>query len=252
MNDISPEMISAVQDYLQNNIDNFYSFETDLGKSHLITGKVVVNYQWSGDGVYTLDQAEIDGLYLEYAVPEEVTNIYFDGWVMLKNGIDGDPEKQQAAEAFINFLSRPDNVVRNMYYIGYTSVIAGGDDSRIYEYADWCYGAEDDEEETAEYPVGYFFSGDSEDEDYMLTVPADQVNRQMSAAYPPADVIGRASIMTYFDAEQNELINQMWVRIRCYNINNVPAWGWILLAVCAAGFAAFLVIRKRRRERAWQ
>lgn len=252
MNDISPEMISAVQDYLQNNIDNFYSFETDLGKSDLITGKVVANYQWSGDGVYTLDQAEIDGLYLEYAVPEEVTNIYFDGWVMLKNGIDGDPEKQQAAEAFINFLSRPDNVVRNMYYIGYTSVIAGGDDSRIYEYADWCYGAEDDEEETAEYPVGYFFSGDSEDEDYMLTVPADQVNRQMSAAYPPADVIGRASIMTYFDAEQNELINQMWVRIRCYNINNVPAWGWILLAVCAAGFAAFLVIRKRRRERAWQ
>ena len=252
MNDISPEMISSVQDYLQSNISNFYSFETDLGKSDLITGKVVANYQWSGDGVYTLDQAEIDGLYLEYAVPKEATNIYFDGWVMLKDGIDGDPEKQQAAEAFINFLSRPDNVVRNMYYIGYTSVIAGGDDSRIFEYADWCYGAEDDEEETEEYPVGYFFSGDSEDEDYLLTVPADQLKRQLSAAYPSADVIGRASIMTYFNAEQNELINQMWVRIRCFNINNVPAWGWILLAAGAAGLAAFFVIRKRRRERAWQ
>ena len=32
--------------------------------------------------------------------------------------------KQQAAEAFINFTSRPDNVIRNMNYVGYTSVIA--------------------------------------------------------------------------------------------------------------------------------
>ena len=42
----------------------------------MVTGKVLANYQWSGDAVYTLDQAEIDDYYLAYAVPEECTNIW--------------------------------------------------------------------------------------------------------------------------------------------------------------------------------
>ena len=159
MNDVSPETIKTVQDYLQDVKDNAYSFETDSGKADMITGKVVANYQWSGDAVYSLDQAEEDDYILNFAVPEESTNIYFDGWVMLKSGIGDDAEKQHAAEAFINFNSRPDNAIRNMYYIGYTSVIGGGDDTRIVEYADWCYGAEDDEENVVEYPLGYFFTG---------------------------------------------------------------------------------------------
>ena len=90
---------------------------------------------------------------MDWAVPEECTNLWFDGWVMLKSGIGQDAAKKQAAEAFINFLSRPDNAVRNMYYIGYTSAIAGGDSDVIFDYLDWTYGAEEDEEDTIEYPV---------------------------------------------------------------------------------------------------
>ena len=85
-----------------------------------------------------------------------------------------------------------------MYYIGYTSVISGGDDDRVFEYLDWNYGAED-EDDAVDYPVGYFFSGDNSDEDYVLTVPAEQLKRQLSAQYPSEDVIRRASIMVYFD-----------------------------------------------------
>ena len=128
MNDVSPETVDAAQTYLQTIRDNLYSFETDSGKADMITGKVVANYQWSGDAVYAMDQAEEDDYILNFAIPRECTNIYFDGWIMLKSGISEDPAKQQAAEAFINFISRPDNVVRNMYYIGYTSVISGGED----------------------------------------------------------------------------------------------------------------------------
>lgn len=106
-----------------------------------------------------MDQAEEDGVYLDWAVPEECTNLWFDGWVMLKSGINGNADRKQAAEAFINFVSRPDNAVRNMYYIGYTSVIAGGDDSTVFNYLDWNYGAEDDEEDVVDYPVGYFSAG---------------------------------------------------------------------------------------------
>ncbi len=56
--------------------------------------------------MYTMDQAEDDDYYLDWAVPEECTNLWFDGWVMLKSGIGEDAAKKQAAEAFINFLSR--------------------------------------------------------------------------------------------------------------------------------------------------
>ncbi len=153
MNDTSPEMIAQVQEYLQNVKDNVYSFETDAGKADMITGKVVCNYQWSGDGVYTLDQADEDDFELAFTVPEESTNIYFDGWVMLKRGIGDDSAKQHAAEAFINFNSRPDITIRNMYYIGYTSVLSGGDDPLIFEYAEYNYAAEEDEEESDEEAV---------------------------------------------------------------------------------------------------
>ena len=151
------------------------------------------------------------------------------------------PESTQQKRLSTSF-PRPDNVVRNMYYIGYTSVIAGSeDDSRIFEYADWCYGAEEDEEDVVDYPLGYFFCGDSENEDYVITAPAEQLRRQLFGQYPPQDVIDRASIMIYFDKEANDAINQMWINVRCYNINDVPVWAWGIALVCAAGCIFWLI-----------
>ena len=243
MNDTSPEMIAKVQDYLQECKDNVYSFETDSGKADMITGKVVANYQWSGDGVYTLDQAAEDDFDLAFAVPEESTNIYFDGWIMLKNGIKGNEAKQKAAEAFINFNSRPDNVVRNMYYIGYTSVISGGGDPTIFEYADYNYSAEEGEE-TEEYDLSYFFAEEGEETDeYVIEASPDMLERQLYAAYPPDDVMRRSSIMTCFDEEQTKAINQMWINVRCYNLSKMPFWGWIFAAVVIAG-VVFLAVRR--------
>ena len=251
MNDTSPETIQAVQDYLQDVKKNAYSFETDSGKADMITGKVLANYQWSGDAVYTMDQAEEDGVFLDYAVPEESTNIYFDGWVMLKNGVGEDKDKQQAAEAFINFNSRPDNAIRNMYYIGYTSVISGGDDPRVFEYADWNYSAEDEEEDTVDYDLAYFFTEDTDSEDYIITAPAEQVKRQLYAQYPDADAMDRSSIMIYFDEKQNQDINQMWVSVRCFNIHDVPVWIWtitVILAIVILVCAARKMMKKKHTQ----
>lgn len=236
MNDVSPETIAAAERLLGEMIDNSYSLETDSGKADMITGKIVANYQWSGDAVYAMDQAQEDDFYLKFAVPQECTNLWFDGWVMLKDGIDGDMQKQQAAEAFVNFLSRSDNAVRNMYYIGYTSSIAGGEgDDTVFEYLNWCYGAEE-ETDVIEYPVGYFFSGDNEDEAYVITAAAEQSDRQLYAQYPSWEVLQRSAVMEYFDADTNKEINQMWINVRCFNISEVPAGVWflVLLVVMAA------------------
>ena len=240
MNDVSGETIEKAELLLSDMMDYVYSLETDSGKADMITGKIVANYQWSGDAVYAMDQADEDDFCLKFAVPKECTNLWFDGWVMLKDGIGDDAEKQQAAEAFVNFLSRPDNAVRNMYYIGYTSSIAGGEDDTVFEYLKWCYGAEEDEENIIEYPLGYFFSGDNEDDSYVITASKEQIDRQLYAQYPSQEIIERAAVMEYFDEEANQNINQMWINIRCFNIHDVPAGVWIFLiaaAVIAAGIA---------------
>lgn len=248
MNDVSDENIADVLAFLQDTRENAYSFETDSGKADMITGKVVAGYQWSGDAVYAMDQAEEDDFIINFAVPVESTNLYFDGWVMLKKGIEQDPGKQHAAEAFINYVSRPDNVVRNMYYIGYTSVISGAnleaDENPVFQYAKWCY--ETEEEEGVEYPLGYFFSGDNADEDYSIVVDAEQTERQMAAQYPSLEVMERSAIMRYFDPEETEKINQMWIDVRCYNIKRVPVWAWCIVAVIVVGLGVVL-IRSRRQ-----
>lgn len=232
MNDVKPETISEVENLLQDIMGNIYSLETDSGKADMVTGKVVANYQWSGDAVYAMDQAEEDDVALEFAAPEECTNLWFDGWVMLKNGINGDAQKQHAAEAFVNFLSRPDNAVRNMYYIGYTSVIAGADDT-VLDYVKWCYSAKDDETDVILYPTGYFFSGDNQDSRYLIRASKSQINRQLYTQYPSKDTIDRAVVMGYFDENTTRDINQMWINIRCFNVKDVPMSVWLLLGVAA-------------------
>lgn len=250
MNDTSRETVVSAQNLLQDIRDNVYAFETDSGKSDIVSGKIAANYQWSGDAVYAMNLAEEDDVYLEFAAPKECTNLWFDGWVMLKDGIAGNVDKKQAAEAFINFVSMPENAVRNMYYIGYTSVIAGGEDSTVFDYLNFCYGAEDDEEETIDYPVGFFFTGDDADEDYIVTASINQINRQLYSQYPSQEILERSAIMEYFDDEAGKRINQMWINVRCFNIKDVSAATWVIVIfiIVLVSAAAIKIRMSRYRE----
>ena len=247
MNATDKDTINRAEAELKAIRHNVYSFETDSGKADMITGKVLANTQWSGDAVYAMDQAEEDDFILNWAVPEECTNLWFDGWVMLKSGIGADEAKKQAAEAFINYMSKPESAVRNMYYIGYTSAIAGGDSNLVFEYLEDNYGAEEDEEDVIEYPLGYFFSGDNTDEDYIITAPAEQAHRQLSAQYPTEEVIQRSAVMLYFDEEGNANINQMWINVRCFNLSMISNVQWLIIAIVVV-VAVILVIVLRHRD----
>lgn len=217
LNNTDSEKIAQVGAVLREVKDNAYSFETDSGKSDLVSGKVYANLQWSGDGPYSMQQAEEDGVELKYAVPKSCTNLWFDGWCMLKSGIDDNAEKQQAVEAFVNYISKPENAIRNMNYIGYTSSIAGGDSQDIFDYIKWCYGAEEDDSDTEDYPLGYFFSGNENDENYVIRADKDMVTGQLYAQYPSKDVIDRSVVMAYFSPDANRQISKMWTGIRCFN-----------------------------------
>ena len=220
LNRTDKETVDGAEEILSAIKKNVYSFETDSGKADMVTGKVVANQQWSGDAVYTMDQAEEDDVELCYAVPQEATNLWFDGWVMLSKGLKEDARKQQVAEAFVNFISMPENAVRNMYYIGYTSVISGGESDKILEYLNDTYGAdpeEEDEEDLVEYDVTYFFG---EDKDAVILTTQDQTKRQLFAQYPPQEVVGRSAVMACFDKEGNERINRMWTNVRCFDLKD--------------------------------
>ena len=93
-------------------------------------------------------------------------------------------------------------------------------------------------------PTDYFFTEDGEaSDDYVIEASPDMLERQLYAAYPPDDVMRRSSIMTCFNEEQTKAINQMWINVRCYNIKNVPVWGWIIAAAVFAGIIYLVVIR---------
>lgn len=97
---------------------NIFGLEVDSGKNDIITGKIKMNLAWSGDAVYSIDVAmEQQGKVLEYYVPEEGGNVWYDAWGLPKGA------NKELACRFIDFLSEPENAARNMDYIGYTSFI---------------------------------------------------------------------------------------------------------------------------------
>ncbi len=201
MNDTRPQTMGKVKEKLIDMRKNLYGLETDEAKLEVSSGRLDASFQWSGDAVYILDQAEENDLSLHYSVPESASNLWFDGWVMMKGA------NVEVSTAFINFLSRPDNVVRNMYYIGYTSCIAGNATNKeIFNYIQETYA---DDEGDITYDLSYFFG-----EGHSFTTTKEQTQRQLFAQYPDVSTIDRLVIMKYFDAKTNERANRMWTSIK--------------------------------------
>lgn len=119
-------MVKAELNALKGNI---FGMEVDSGKQDIVTNKIGLNLAWSGDAVYSMDQAENEELVsdpfeLYYAIPENGSNIWFDGWAVPKNDKRSD-ETFDLAMAFLDFLSDPEIASKNMDYTGYTSFIGG-------------------------------------------------------------------------------------------------------------------------------
>lgn len=205
MNDVSPSVMNDVEKLLKKmkSTSNFWGFETDNAKSYMISGDIDISYQWSGDAVYIMDEAESEDLShpvrFDYCVPEASSNLWFDGWVMMKGA------NEKAATAFVNFVSMPENVIRNMYYIGYTSCVGGED---VFAYIEDTYSAEEGETEVAEYDLSSYFG-----EGYSITVPVEQLTRQLFAQYPDKETLQRCCVMEYFKADVNNRANKMWKNV---------------------------------------
>ena len=240
LNRTDDETIDKVEDALKQAKNNVFGFEVDSGKNDMITGKININFAWSGDAVYAMDEAEAQNVYLDYSVPVEGSNIFFDGWVMPKGA------NTKLAEAFVNYISMPENACANMDYIGYTSVIAGDDVfDRMVDYFelttadDYATLSADEQAELTAVDLSYFF--DDLSDGRSATVYTDVTGRQFYAQYPDLDTINRCAIMNYFDSETNEKISVLWENVKG---TELPVWVLILLGALIVGYFGKIIAKK--------
>jgi len=221
------ETIDKVGDVLDDLKYNLHSFEVDGGKSDLLTGKIDVNFAWSGDAVYSMYEGDKVDKKLGYVVPEEGSNVWFDGWVMTKDA------NEENALKFLEFVSKPRVAVRNMNYIGYTSCIAGDD---VFTYVTDNFG---DDEGNREVDLGYFFGAGN----YKVKVSDsdDGYYRHLYAQYADEETIMRCAVMDNFSDSVLEEINDMWSKVKLITF---PTYAIILIVVLIVLIIAGLVIYK--------
>ena len=195
-NNSETSVINAVEQELQALKAKSWALEVDSGKNDIVLGNTDIYFAWSGDAVYAMDEAEEDGVILNYEVPEEGSNLWLDGWCIPSTSSNDD-----IANEFIEFISTPNAVKRNMDYIGYVSCIAGNE---IFDYVVDTYG---DSEGDYIVDLTYFFGSGN------YVVKTDTLGRQFSAQYPEKDVIDRCVLMNYFNDTANEKITTMWTKI---------------------------------------
>lgn len=233
------ETISKVQAALIELKERIYGFEVDTGKTDIVTGKVGINLAWSGDAVYSMDEAEEFGQYFYYALPSYGANIWFDGWCIPET-CKG--ENLSAAYAFIDFLSIPSKAAMNMDYIGYTPFIAG--DEVLSQVHDW-YDAEEGEE-SVEYDLSYFFDGTLKDKDSdpIIHCLKEQTKRQLHAQYPEENEIDHLCVMKDF-GKANDSIVTMWENIK---VNPLPTWVKVIVIFSLVVFIGYLASYKLIRK----
>lgn len=235
MNDVSDQTIDGVEKILHDMKKNIFGFETDTGKSDMVKGTIYMNFAWSGDAVYAMNEAEEQGVSLNYYIPEESANLFFDGWAIPHYENYARPENvKHAAQAFINFMAKPEYAVRNSYYIGYSSVIAG---EEMFEYVNATYSAEEGDDAES-YDLSYFFGQDG---DYVISAPSDQLSRQLYAQYPPRDTTPRCAVMNYYGKEKDDQINELWTRVKGESLD---AWAIVVLVLSVSAILLFVLFKK--------
>ncbi|MTI71188.1 MAG: spermidine/putrescine ABC transporter substrate-binding protein [Firmicutes bacterium] len=88
------------------------AYVVDEVKGMMIGEEAALAVVWSGDAITMMKENEN----LEYAIPKEGTNLWFDNMVIPKTS-----KHKKEAELFINFMTRAEISLKNTNYIGYST-----------------------------------------------------------------------------------------------------------------------------------
>ena len=210
MNDVSDESLKLFEDTLISAKKNILGWEVDFGKERMAQGKAWVNMTWSGDAMWAMDEVS-EEVSLDYVVPLEGSNVWFDGWVIPRYAVN-----TKAANWFINFMCTSENAIRNMEAIGYVSAIATPE---VMEYKI--------DESCEPIDLTYFFGPDADS----ISINAVQ--------YPDAGTIARCALM-HDCGNRTEAVMDMWSRVKGDSLHTNII---IIIAVAAVAIIAFIVAR---------
>jgi spermidine/putrescine transport system substrate-binding protein len=162
------------------------------------------------------------GIELEYIVPEEGSNVWFDGWCIPKYA-----KNEKAASWFINYMCIPENAIKNMDFIGYVSVIATP------EVREW---VDDEEEWDKALDLTYFFGEDAK------AVHANPV------LYADKAIIERCALM-HDAGEMNEELIKMWNRVKGDNLSPLMLAVITIVLLLIIIFAVVQVLNNRKQQK---
>ena len=120
MNTVSDaELDEALQDLIKQK-PLVQAYVVDQVRDKMIGEEAAVGVIYSGEILYVQGELEGTDVEIDYAIPEEGTNVWFDGWVIPWNA-----KHKENAEKWMNFLCRPDIAAKNFEYITYPTPNVG-------------------------------------------------------------------------------------------------------------------------------
>ena len=116
MNSESRAELEEARDLLIQQKPLVQAYVIDQVRDKMIGGEAALGVIYSGEMLYIQEEVESQGLDydLEYVIPQEGTNVWIDSWVIPKNA-----KNKENAEAWINFMCRPEIAKMNFEYITY-------------------------------------------------------------------------------------------------------------------------------------
>ena len=112
LNSTDLDELEAAKELLMEQKPLVQAYVVDQVRDKMISNEAAIGVIYSGEAIYT--QSENPNL--EYVIPKEGSNVWIDSWVIPKNA-----QNKENAEAFINFLCRPDIAKMNFDYITYST-----------------------------------------------------------------------------------------------------------------------------------
>ena len=120
MNTVSDaELDEALQDLIKQK-PLVQAYVVDQVRDKMIGEEAAVGVIYSGEILYVQGELEGTDVEIDYAIPEEGTNVWVDGWVIPWNA-----KHKENAEKWMDFLCRPDIAAKNFEYITYPTPNVG-------------------------------------------------------------------------------------------------------------------------------
>jgi spermidine/putrescine transport system substrate-binding protein len=220
-NDHTHQDIALVEDQLKTMKPNLAGWEADFGKDMMTKGEVWFCYAWNGDAVWAIDEASAVGVSLDFVVPEEGSNVWFDCWVIPKYA-----KNTKAASYFLNYLCQPEIALRNMDVSGYCSAVATPE---ILEAA-----VDSTLEETVN--LNYFFG------------PGNDSLKVNPVQYPDKSIVDRCAIINDF-LDQNDEVLGMWSRAKGDNLFGGMIYLIVGVLVLLIAFIIYRFIQKAKSKK---